>query len=231
MGRKKIEKDYNSVFATNLRSVMREKKITQQEIADVIGISRQAVSQYQDGSTLPNIETLCKIANFLNVSSDFLLGLTDVKSQDMNVRTICEYTGLSEKALEVLVHKTTYNVNSVVDVLLLNEHIGNINRNGILSKIAQYINFDVEGFCDKYVPAHIEGSIDKALYTGFNLNDFSVSLDTYLRSEIARGILDLKQRAPMVVSSHNDVMKNIDDYIFEDEEAFLASNDITNCEG
>lgn len=45
------------------------------------------------------VEYLRVFADFYGVSSDYILGLTDVRKQDLSVRKICEFTGLSEKVI------------------------------------------------------------------------------------------------------------------------------------
>lgn len=93
---------YHSIFATRLRGLLESRKITMTELAKKIDVTRQAVSQYQDGSTQPNAETITNIANYFDVSADYLLGLSNVKSTDTELKGVCEYTGLSEKAVNVL---------------------------------------------------------------------------------------------------------------------------------
>lgn len=66
--------DNISSFAVRLKILMRENKTTQQEFARVTDISRQAVSQYCDGSTIPTATKLLKIADYFKVSTDYLLG-------------------------------------------------------------------------------------------------------------------------------------------------------------
>ncbi len=48
---------------------------------------------------------LVAYCNFFNCSSDYLLGFSDIKSQDMSIRTICEMTGLGEKAVMRLIRE------------------------------------------------------------------------------------------------------------------------------
>ena len=49
----------------------------QTEIADAINVSKQCVSDYKTGKSVPSIETLYLLCEFLDVSADYLLGLSD----------------------------------------------------------------------------------------------------------------------------------------------------------
>lgn len=51
----------------NIRAIRKEKKMTLQQIADILGCSPQLISQYENGKRTPKIETQQKIANALNV--------------------------------------------------------------------------------------------------------------------------------------------------------------------
>lgn len=72
-------------------------------LKDCLGVSAQAINQYKLGVSRPSLENLCKIADFYGVSTDYLLGLTDTKSNDTTIRAVCDYTGLSEEAIKSIV--------------------------------------------------------------------------------------------------------------------------------
>lgn len=99
-GRPSKIKDEFTPFATRLRSL--GENMTHQEIADGVGVSRQTIGQFTLGNTRPDIDTLGKLADFFGVSTDYLLCRTDIKSTDTTVQDICEYTGLSENAINSL---------------------------------------------------------------------------------------------------------------------------------
>lgn len=94
-----INELYNKPFPSALRELMRERNTTQQELADVLGKTRQSISYYCDGSSSPDWETIAAIAKFYSVSSDWLLGLTDVRSSNSDIHAVCEFTGLGENAV------------------------------------------------------------------------------------------------------------------------------------
>lgn len=93
---------FNKVFPTRFREEAREKKISQGKIAKELGISRQAVSYYMNGISLPDIECLERISRILDVSADYLLGLSDFKSLDVDIVQAAKTTGLSEDAIKAL---------------------------------------------------------------------------------------------------------------------------------
>ncbi|MGD6847257.1 helix-turn-helix domain-containing protein [Rossellomorea aquimaris] len=59
-------------------------KTTQEEVAGRIGISRARYSHYENGRSEPDTETLNKLADFYDVSVDYLLGRTDDPNETLN---------------------------------------------------------------------------------------------------------------------------------------------------
>lgn len=72
-----VEEKYNAPFPTALRALMEERGETQENIAKAAEKTRQTVSQYVNGISEPSYETLVKIADYFNVSADYLLGRTE----------------------------------------------------------------------------------------------------------------------------------------------------------
>lgn len=64
-------------FHENLKIAREKKNMTQKEVADSIGVAKSTYSLYESGNREPNVQTIKKIANTLNVSADDLLGLND----------------------------------------------------------------------------------------------------------------------------------------------------------
>ncbi|WP_294366278.1 helix-turn-helix transcriptional regulator [uncultured Ruminococcus sp.] len=83
-----------------IRKLREETSTPQQKIADLLGVTRQSLSLYEKGERTINVEALGKLAEFFNVSADYLLGLSDVRSVEQDMQTACEVTGLTEKAIE-----------------------------------------------------------------------------------------------------------------------------------
>ena len=87
--------DYMATFSERLRELRKENRITQQELADKFFITKSAVSKYENGVNTPENKLLQDLADYFNVSIDYLLGRTN------NNSTKVEY-GINDKAKEIL---------------------------------------------------------------------------------------------------------------------------------
>ena len=108
VARKTVSDDFK-VFSERLSELMKEGGLKQQDLANVLEVKRQTVSLYMSGQSMPDAEQLKKIAVFFNVSADWLLGLSDVRVLETDLREICTYTGLSEVAAKNLHKFANYN--------------------------------------------------------------------------------------------------------------------------
>lgn len=72
----------NHYFSENLKRLRKERNLTQESLADFLGVSFQAVSKWERGESYPDIELLPKIAAFFDVSTDYLLGVDKAKSEE-----------------------------------------------------------------------------------------------------------------------------------------------------
>ncbi len=64
-------------FTERFNEVLHGSKITQVQLAEKLDISRQAITNLKIGTSLPSLELLYKICKVLDVSADYLLGLSD----------------------------------------------------------------------------------------------------------------------------------------------------------
>lgn len=57
-----------------LRQIRKANGITMKQLAVAIGVAEASISFYETGKRQPDIETLCRLANYFNVSVDYLVG-------------------------------------------------------------------------------------------------------------------------------------------------------------
>lgn len=97
-----MDSKLSKTIGIRINTLLAEQGHRQKELAAHLGIQDNTISYFVSGRRTPNTEQIAKIADFFNVSADYLLGRTTAKTTDKDVQFICEYTGLNETALEVL---------------------------------------------------------------------------------------------------------------------------------
>jgi transcriptional regulator with XRE-family HTH domain len=73
----------------SIKALRKEKDLTQERLAEIFGVSFQAVSKWETGAAYPDIEMLPGIARFFGVTTDALLGV-DVSRIEEQIREICD---------------------------------------------------------------------------------------------------------------------------------------------
>jgi len=67
------------LFGKNLRKLREERNITQKELAEHLGVTGRTIGYYESSDRFPPPETINRIADFFNVSIDWLFGRTNVR--------------------------------------------------------------------------------------------------------------------------------------------------------
>lgn len=63
----------------NLRVLRDEKGVSQQKLADAIGVSQPSINKYENHNIEPDIYTLCLMADYFETSVDFIVGHTTIR--------------------------------------------------------------------------------------------------------------------------------------------------------
>lgn len=64
-----------------IRELRKAKKVTMKELGNMIGVAESTMSLYETGKRKPDPETLSRLADYFNVSVDYLLGRDEGQSQ------------------------------------------------------------------------------------------------------------------------------------------------------
>ncbi len=67
------------IFARRLRGLRKERHLRQEEVAVRLNVSRQTISKYERGEREPDFHMLRKLADYYQVSIDFLFGRTPIR--------------------------------------------------------------------------------------------------------------------------------------------------------
>ena len=76
-------------FGNRLRQLRKDRKLTQYQLAELIGVKNSVISFYEVGERVPSPDVLRKLAMALHVSADYLLGIERSMTLDA--------TGLNEQ--------------------------------------------------------------------------------------------------------------------------------------
>ena len=96
----KKDTSVRETFQKRLSQLRAESGLSQSKLARQLGISPATVGYYENGDRLPDIDIAARIARFFGVSIDYLTGFSNARSTEQDMKTACEVTGLSEKAIE-----------------------------------------------------------------------------------------------------------------------------------
>ena len=103
MPRKIKSFNYDDTFPRRFRELLDSREdITQEAIAELVGVTRQTVGNWYSGKSAPDAVSLTKIADEFDVSIDWLLRENAPKQIDATLSSVCRYTGLSESAIKHL---------------------------------------------------------------------------------------------------------------------------------
>ena len=91
-----------NITTVRLRQLIENSGKTRKEIAEQLKCDTSTITKHYNGDRDITTDFLIKYANLFDVSADYLLGLSDTATTDKDIQFICKYTGLSERAIEVL---------------------------------------------------------------------------------------------------------------------------------
>jgi transcriptional regulator with XRE-family HTH domain len=100
-----------------IKQLRLEKKLTQKELGDIIGVAHNAIANYEIGGRSPDYSILSKLADYFECTVDYLLGRTDKKNHVILEGSalpkelqgivdkigIAKNTGLTEKDIEEII--------------------------------------------------------------------------------------------------------------------------------
>lgn len=172
MNQQEISDNYNKPFPTRLCLLLdggsAHGKVTQATLASAIKTTRQAVSSYANGDTVPDIHKLKGIAIYFDVSADYLLGLIENKKNEN--ADIGSRTGLSDEAIDFFAKLKSGDAVMylpALNKLVEDKHFEDILKYVFLVMHPESINNNAVGI-DKL----------KGLYRFFAIDEFRYALDS-----------------------------------------------------
>lgn len=157
------------IFAARLKELRDQKGQTQEQFAkslsELYGVStsRGSISFYEKAERTADVEFVAAVAKYCNVSTDYLVGITESRTIDTNIKSICEATGLKEEIVKGLLSMNRCKKLRIeLDALLTQARINESPRKGEVLYDLDIFNIILEEF--KYADI-LSGIRDVIYYT------------------------------------------------------------------
>ena len=97
-----MSENLRNLISVRVRETREALSLTQKQFAEKLGVSRSTICLYEAGTSMPDAEFMHNLAQIAPFNAEYLLGLSDVKTHQMDIRDICRQTRLSEAAVRQL---------------------------------------------------------------------------------------------------------------------------------
>lgn len=219
MGAKKTTTKASDVYIEQLRPLI--DKYSRQAVADGIGTNKSTVTKHYNRELNVNADQLVKYCNFFGVSADYLLGRTKVETTNPTIREICEYTGLSEKAVKALhkKKKALDEYNKKTQATIYQERIAEKEREKTLTEelmiqerdarhdFFDFLNYIIEKDARFLYSSNFKPQLDGRI---LNLNMLCNGIEYF--AEKPSRIIANKENAEIHYSRGKDIVKDTKDY-------------------
>ena len=119
-------------LAENIQMLRKKKKMTQEELALIFGVTSQSISKWELGLSCPDVMTLPKIAEYFEVSIDELMGykpITSLNSLYLQIKNLLETETNTKSEKYDLIYRI-----ALLTISLIDKHDGNIVNNILSNK-------------------------------------------------------------------------------------------------
>lgn len=66
-----------NIFGSRIKSIRTQNNMSQSDLANLLGVSKTQISDLENGKTTTTLDRLAIFASYFNISTDYLLGLSD----------------------------------------------------------------------------------------------------------------------------------------------------------
>lgn len=124
------EETQNTLIQTRIKLLCLKNGFTFKSLEKELGFGNGVIRRWDESS--PSISAVIKVANYFNVSVDWLCGLSISETRDCEMAAVCNYIGLDEDSVSLLQKlKQTPHWNEVVShILRIAEIMGGVNTDG-----------------------------------------------------------------------------------------------------
>lgn len=95
-----VNKKEEGIVMNRIKQLREDRDLRQIDVAEKTGIDQRSLSNYENGKTNPDSYNIIKLAEFFDVTCDYLLGVTDINLK--NAKAVLKEISEIEKRIETL---------------------------------------------------------------------------------------------------------------------------------
>lgn len=133
------------MISQRLKQLRSENNLTQAQLASILGIAKTTLAAYEQGKSEPNIELLIKMANYFDISVDYLIGKTNCMHEEY--QPVSDILGIDEKTIEIL-QKLSATASDHSHLDYLEAIIQHPQFSNLMLQIKSYLAQDEQGWND-----------------------------------------------------------------------------------
>ena len=215
----------NNIIGKRINAVLALRGKKQKDLANYLQVKPNVVSYFCTGDRVPNVEQLRKIAEYLSVSSDYLIGLSENPTIEPDIQNACKVTGLREPVIKHIKYLLDFPEKdyfaSALELFILGiDH-------SILFTIDDYYISKQEAYqCEQYI---IKKFCEKKK---LNVSDEDIeekglhAISDILQQSACKGLIDsvfirfnidIEYKKYMISKNIQNIFLSIDDLTFSDE--------------
>ncbi|WP_206514659.1 helix-turn-helix domain-containing protein [Brevibacillus marinus] len=89
--------ELNKIFSSKISELRAKRNLKAKDVAKILGVSIAQISLYESGKSLPSVERLYQLAEYYDVSIDYLLGRTHIPDLAPKVECLMEKKDINQK--------------------------------------------------------------------------------------------------------------------------------------
>lgn len=128
-----------SITAYRIKNARKLKFLTQQEVADEIGVSKQMISKYEKGLSIPDSSKLIKLSKLLDQKIDYFFRSYQVELSEVSFRKKSTFSKKKEESLKELIKIKLENYLWIEDILSIDSSFKNVIKK---EKIASFTDIE-----------------------------------------------------------------------------------------
>ena len=92
----------SNTIGSRIQHLRESRGLTQANLAVALEVKRETINQWESGTRQIKAEHIAKLATHLGVTADYILGISLVETNDIQIKGVCDYLSLDEESIAII---------------------------------------------------------------------------------------------------------------------------------